>query len=35
MDWWQIKDLNGDGISDLIVKLKDRDLFRVFISQGK
>lgn len=35
MDWWQIRDLNGDGISDLIVKLKDRDLFRVFISQGK
>jgi FG-GAP-like repeat len=35
MDWWQIRDLNGDGISDLIVKLKDKDLFRVFISQGK
>ncbi|HTV39309.1 MAG TPA: VCBS repeat-containing protein [Candidatus Sulfotelmatobacter sp.] len=35
MDWWQIKDLNGDGISDLIVKLRDQDLFRIFISQGK
>jgi FG-GAP-like repeat len=35
MDWWQIKDLNGDGISDLIVKVKSQDLFRIFISQGK
>lgn len=35
MDWWQIKDLNGDGISDLVVKLQDQDLFRIFISQGK
>ena len=35
MDWWQIRDLNGDGISDLIIRLKDKDLFRIFISQGK
>ncbi len=35
IDWWQIRDLNGDGISDLIVKLKGQDLFRIFISQGK
>jgi FG-GAP-like repeat len=35
MEWWQITDLNGDGISDLIVKLKDKDRFRIFISQGK
>lgn len=34
-DWWQIRDLNGDGISDLIVKLKGQDVFRIFISQGK
>ena len=35
MDWWQIKDLNGDGISDLIIKVKDKDLYHIFISQGK
>lgn len=35
MDWWQIRDLNGDGISDLIVKLEGYDRFRIFISQGK
>lgn len=35
MDWWQIRDLNGDGISDLIVKLEGQDRFRIFISQGK
>ena len=38
-EWWQIRDLNGDGISDLIVKVKAQDpgldSFRIFISQGK
>jgi len=33
MDWWQIKDLNGDGISDLVVKLRNENVFRVFLSQ--
>ena len=33
IDEWEIKDLNKDGISDLIVKLADRDTFRIFISQ--
>ena len=33
IDEWQIKDLNQDGISDLIVKLADQDTFRIFISQ--
>jgi hypothetical protein len=33
MDWWQIKDLNGDGISDLVVKLRDQNVFRVFLSR--
>jgi hypothetical protein len=32
---WQIKDLNGDGLSDLIVKLRDQNVFRIFLSQGK
>ncbi|HEY1662635.1 MAG TPA: VCBS repeat-containing protein [Verrucomicrobiae bacterium] len=35
MERWQIKDLNGDGVSDLIVKLKNEERFRIFISQGK
>jgi hypothetical protein len=30
---WQVADLNGDGISDLIVKLAEQDAFRVFISR--
>ena len=30
---WQVEDLNGDGISDLIVKLAKEDAFRVFISR--
>jgi len=33
MDWWQIKDLNGDGISDLVVKLRNQNLYRVFLSR--
>jgi hypothetical protein len=35
MDWWEVKDLNGDGVSDLVVKLRDQNVFRIFISQGK
>jgi len=30
---WQVEDLNGDGISDLIVKLAKEDAFRVFVSR--
>ena len=30
---WQIADLNGDGVSDLIVKLAKQDAFRIFISR--
>lgn len=30
---WQVADLNGDGVSDLIVKLAQQDAFRVFISR--
>jgi hypothetical protein len=30
---WAIEDLNGDGISDLIVKLREQDVCRIFISQ--
>jgi len=33
VDWWQIQDLNGDRISDLVVKLRDQNVFRVFLSQ--
>jgi hypothetical protein len=35
MDWWDVKDLNADGMSDLIIKLQERDVFRMFTSQGK
>ena len=35
MDSWQIMDLNGDGLSDLVVKLRDKDAYRIFVSQGK
>ena len=31
-EWWQIADLNGDGVSDLIVKLAKQKGFRMFIS---
>jgi hypothetical protein len=34
IDWWDVADLNGDGISDLIVKLREQDVYRVFISHG-
>jgi len=30
---WQVADLNGDGLSDLIVKLANQDAFRIFISR--
>jgi len=35
VDWWLVKDLNGDGVSDLVIKLRNQDVFRIFISQGK
>ena len=35
MDWWDVKDLNGDGVSDLVVKLRGRNAFRIFTSQSK
>ena len=34
IDRWEIKDLNGDGVSDLVVKLQEGDGYRVFVSQG-
>jgi hypothetical protein len=33
IDEWEIRDLNNDGVSDLIVKLEKQDAFRIFISQ--
>ncbi len=33
VDWWDIKDLNGDGLSDLVVRVQDRNIFRIFTSQ--
>jgi hypothetical protein len=30
---WLIADLNGDGISDLIVKPAGKNVYRIFISQ--
>ena len=30
---WQVADLNGDGVSDLIVKLAKEDRYRIFISR--
>ena len=33
IDDWEIKDLNHDGVSDLIVKLGKQNTFRIFISQ--
>lgn len=35
IDSWEVKDLNGDGVSDLIVKLRERNGSRIFISQKK
>jgi hypothetical protein len=34
-DWWEVEDLNGDGISDLVVKLREGNTFRIFTSQTK
>ena len=33
IDGWQVMDLNGDGVSDLVVKLANQDGFRIFISR--
>jgi hypothetical protein len=33
IDSWEVKDLNNDGVSDLIVKLAQRNGYRIFISQ--
>ena len=35
MDWWEVQDLNGDGVSDLVVKLRNQNIFRIFTSRGK
>jgi hypothetical protein len=32
---WEVKDINGDGVSDLVVKLTGRDGFWIYTSQGK
>jgi hypothetical protein len=34
VDWFDVKDLNGDGISDLISKAQARDVVKVFLSQN-
>jgi len=33
IDGWEVKDLNNDGVSDLIVKLGKKNAYRIFISQ--
>lgn len=33
VDWFDVKDLNDDGLSDLIVRVQERNLFRIFTSQ--
>ena len=35
IDWWDVRDLNSDGVTDLIVNVQNRDAFRIFISQPK
>lgn len=35
VEWWRVKDLNGDGVSDLVVKLRDQARFRIFTSRGR
>jgi hypothetical protein len=35
MNWWVIRDLNNDGVSDLVVSLRESNGFRIFLSQGK
>ncbi len=32
---WEVKDINGDGLSDLVVKLSGREGFWIYTSQGK
>jgi len=34
ISWFETKDLNGDGVSDLIVKLAKQNVLRIFLSQG-
>lgn len=33
IDSWEVRDLNGDGISDVVVKLREQDRVQVFLSQ--
>jgi len=33
IDGWEVKDLNNDGVSDLIVKLGGQNGYRIFVSQ--
>ena len=33
VDWFDVKDLNGDGVSDLISKSQTQDVLKVFVSQ--
>jgi len=35
IDDWEVKDINGDGVSDLVVKLTGREGFWIYTSQGK
>ena len=35
IDSYEVKDLNGDGVSDLIIKAQKRNVFRIFTSQSK
>ncbi len=35
IDWWEVRDVNGDGTSDLVVKLEKRNMFRIYVSQSK
>ncbi len=32
---WEVKDINGDGVSDVVVKLSGRDGFWIYTSKGK
>jgi hypothetical protein len=33
IEWWAVEELNGDGVSDLIVKFQNRNTFRIFTSR--
>jgi hypothetical protein len=33
IDWWDVKDLNGDGVSDVVAKLRKPGTFRIFLSR--